>query len=119
MIKIKLLDVQLDEDNNATFGTCDICMSYGHYVQQPTYIFQDVDTNETYTIEGYWWDWGDYDELVVDNVIDFADWISQQDFEDIKWEGSGDIFTFGWLQEVVWEYDKVQRAKRETEGYKW
>lgn len=115
MIKLKLIDVKLDIDTNATFGTCELCMSYGHTVEQPTYIFEDVATKETYIVDGYWWSWGDYDSVTVDNVIDFADWISQQDFEDIKWEDSGEIFTYEWLQYVVYEYDKVQQAKRKDE----
>lgn len=119
MIKLKLIDVKLDIDTDATFGTCELCMSYGHTVEQPTYIFEDVATSDIHIIDGYWWSWGDYDDITVDNVIDFADWISQQDFEDIMWEESGEIFTYGWLQHVVYKYDKVQRAEREAKGYKY
>lgn len=119
MIKLKLIDVKLDLDTDASFGTCELCMSYGHTVEQPTYYFEDVATKETHIIDGYWWSWGDYDDITVDNVIAFADWISQQDFEDIKWEGYGEIFTYGWLQYVVYEYDKVQDIEREVKGYKY
>ena len=119
MIKLKLIDVKLDIDTDATFGTCELCMSYGHTVEQPTYIFEDVATKETHIIDGYWWSWGDYDDITVDNVIAFAYWISQQDFEDSKWEESGEIFTYGWLQSVVYKYNKVQRAEREAKGYKY
>lgn len=113
MIKLKLIDVKLDIDTDATFGTCEYCMSYGHTVEQPTYIFEDVATKETHVIDGYWWSWGDYDDITVDNVIDFADWISQQDFEDSKWEE--EPFGYWWLQEIVYEYDKVQQAKQKDE----
>ena len=113
MIKLKLIDVKLDIDTDATFGTCELCMSYGHTVEQPTYYFEDVATGNIHIINGYWWSWGDYDDITVDNVIDFADWISQQDFEDSKWEE--EIFTYNWLQEIVYEYDKVQQAKRKDE----
>lgn len=113
MIKLKLIDVKLDIDTDATFGTCEYCMSYGHTVEQPTYIFEDVATKETHVIDGYWWSWGDYDDITVDNVIDFADWISQQDFGDSKWEE--EIFSYWWLSEVVDEYDKVQQLKRKAE----
>ena len=119
MIKLKLIDVQLDIDTDTTFGTCELCMSYRHTVEQPTYIFEDVATKETHVIDGYWRSWGDYDDITVDNVIAFADWISQQDFEDIEWEESGEIFTYGWLQDVVDEYNTVQRAEREAKGYKY
>lgn len=111
MIKLKLIDVKLDIDTDATFGTCDLCMSYGHTVEQPTYYFKDVATGDIHVIDGYWWSWGDYDDITVDNVIDFADWISQQDFE--EWEDSSEIFSYYWLQEVVYEYNQVQRAERE------
>ncbi|ACP41694.1 hypothetical protein [Lactococcus phage P087] len=119
MIKLKLIDVKLDIDTDATFGTCELCMSYGHTVEQPTYIFEDVATKETHIIDGYWWSWGDYDDITVDNVIAFADWISQQDFDNIMWEESGEIFTYEWLQHVVYKYNKVQRAEREAKGYKY
>ena len=117
MIKIKLIDVKLDIDTDATFGTCELCMSYGHTVEQPTYYFEDVATGDIHVIDGYWWSWGDYDEITVDNVINFADWISQQDFE--EWEDSSEIFSYYWLQEVVYEYNQVQRAERERKGYKY
>lgn len=114
MIKLKLIDVKLDIDTDATFGTCELCMSYGHTVEQPTYYFEDVATGDIHVIDGYWWSWGDYDDITVDNVIAFAEWISQQDFEDIKWEEE-EIFSYWWLSTVVEEYDKVQRAKRKDE----
>lgn len=113
MIKLKLIDVKLDINTDARFGTCELCMSYGHTVEQPTYIFEDVATKQTHVIDGYWWSWGDYDDITVDNVIAFAEWISQQDFEDSKWEE--ELFSYNWLQEVVEEYDKVQQAKRKDE----
>lgn len=115
MIKLKLIDVRLDIDTDVTFGTCELCMSYGHTIEQPTYYFEDVATGDIHIIDGYWWSWGDYDDITVDNVIAFAEWISQQDFEDNKWEDSEEIFTYYWLQEVVEEYDKVQQTKRKDE----
>lgn len=114
MIKLKLIDVKLDIDTDARFGTCELCMSYGHTVEQPTYFFEDVATGDIHVIDGYWWSWGDYDDITVDNVIAFAEWISQQDFEDSKWEEE-EIFSYWWLSTVVEEYDKVQRAKRKDE----
>lgn len=109
MTKIKLLDVRLNEDRNATFGTCELCMSYGHFISQPTYIFEEVATGKVVEVEGYWWDWGDYDEVIINNVIDFADWISQQDFDDEIDDYS--MYTYGWLTNIVWKYDEFQRAK--------
>lgn len=107
MVKINLVDVQLDEEFDATFGTCELCMSYGHYVSQPTYVFKRLDTNEEVRVEGYYWDWGDYDEITIDNVIDFASWISNQEFEDEDY-----LFSYGWLHSLVYDYYEFQESKK-------
>lgn len=107
MVKINLVDVQLDEEFGATFGTCELCMSYGNYVAQPTYIFKRLDTNEEVRVEGYEWDWGDYDEITIDNIIEFANWISSQEFVD-----DDDLFSYGWLHDLVYDYYEFQESKK-------
>lgn len=110
-MKLKLIDVRLDEDFHADFGTCEVCMSTG-YAAQPTYIFED-ENGITHEVEGYYWSWGDYDEINVDNVINFADWVAKQDFSDsltiadVKWDifDVYSIFDYYWLQSIVQAYN--------------
>lgn len=111
-MKLKLIDVQLDEDFHAEFGTCDLCMSTG-YAAQPTYIFEDENGIRT-EVDGYWWSWGDYDDITVDNAIDFAAWVAEQDFSDtvkevnVRWDTYDQypIFDWGWLQAIVQAYNE-------------
>lgn len=100
-MKIKLIDVETTEDNDVTFGTCEMCMSYGHTTYEPVYIFQLGDDEDNLVkVDGYWWSWGDYSELMVDNVIAFADYISQQEFPDDT------ELTYGWLEYLTWDYQE-------------
>ena len=111
-MKLKLIDVRLDEDFHAKFGTCDLCMSTG-YAAQPTYIFEDENGIRT-EVEGYYWSWGDYDEINVNNVIDFAAWVAEQDFSDtlkeveVRWDtyNQHSIFDGGWLRAIVQAYNE-------------
>ena len=34
------------------------------------------------TIETYYWNWGDYSETSVDNVVDLSAWLSEQELSD-------------------------------------
>lgn len=110
-MKIKLIDVRLDEDFHAEFGTCELCMSTG-YAAQPTFIFEDENGIKT-EVDGYTWSWGDYDEINIDNVIRFAEWISKQDFTDtvkvdnVRWgyDDEYSIFDYEWLQAIVYAYN--------------
>lgn len=111
-MKLKLIDVRLDEDFHAEFGTCDLCMSTG-YAAQPTYIFEDENGIRT-EVEGYYWSWGDYDEINVNNVIDFAAWVAEQDFSDtlkeveLRWDTVAEyaLFDWGWLGAIVQAYNE-------------
>lgn len=100
-MKVKLIDVESNH-REAKFGTCELCFSYGT-VDEPVYHFEK-ETGEQFTIDGYWWSWGDYGELLVDNVIRFAEYIGNQDYS----EDEG--FDYYWLSDQIYNYNKERQA---------
>ncbi|WP_443095054.1 hypothetical protein [Rothia koreensis] len=84
----------------ADVGTCDLC--YGSmWVEEPVYVFQDADTGETKHINGYLWSWGDYFDLLLDNIPSFAEWVQHQ--PDLTLDQLED---FGDLQQLVYRMDE-------------
>lgn len=98
-MKIKLIDMQVnDPDTEVVFGTCELCMSTG-YAAEPIFKFQDAN-GKKFEVNGYWWDWGDYDDLWIDNVVNFDAWLIKQDFPaDIA-----DTANYGWLDDLTEKY---------------
>lgn len=95
-MKLQLIDVKTEEEE-AQFGTCELCFSYG-YVDNPTYIFKKSN-GDLVKIDGYWWDWGDYDEVSIDNAINFNEWLEHQEYN------KGREFDTDWLVDAFWKYD--------------
>ena len=62
------------------FGTCELCFSYG--VANNPYMVLEFPDGTQVTVETHCWDWGDYWEYSVDNVVDFSAWLSEQDLSD-------------------------------------
>lgn len=101
-MKVKLIDV-VSNHREAEFGTCELCFSFGT-VDEPVYHFEK-ETGEKFSIDAYWWSWGDYYEILVDNAIRFAEFISKQDYsEDTEFE-------YSWLSSQVYAYEAEQRAE--------
>lgn len=85
--------------HTAEFGTCELCFSIGT-VDDPVFIFEMADGSKV-EIDGYYWSWGDYEEIYIDNVISFAAYISTQEFpEDTD-------FNYSWLHETVDLYEEA------------
>lgn len=82
-MKLKLIDVQMD-GHEAETGTCDFCMGT-MWVDEPVFIFEK-ENGERVEVDGYYWSWGDYSEPwdmdEIDNVIEFAAWLSGIDFKE-------------------------------------
>ena len=74
---MKLVDVKYNHEGNVTFGTCEMCFSVGS-VDNPTFIFEDEDG--MFEVDGYRWDYiyGDYFEVEVSNVVEFAAFVASQ-----------------------------------------
>ena len=76
---IKVIDIGSNQEETQ-FGTCELCFSYG--IADNPYMVLEFPDGTQVTHNTYYWDWGDYHESSVDNVIDFSAWLSEQDLED-------------------------------------
>ena len=104
-MKIKLIDYQEDFKIETT-GTCEMCFGTMG-CSNPVFTFQK-ENKEKVEVNGYYWDWGDYSSVeTIDNVIDFADYIC-----DIEFQEDEDLFSFWWLDNLVSEYNSTLRSKR-------
>lgn len=76
---IKVIDIG-SNPRRTQFGTCELCFSYG-VADNPYMVIEFPDRTQT-THETYYWDWGDYWEYNVDNVVNFSAWLSERDLTD-------------------------------------
>lgn len=98
-MKIKLIDVDCSEAQEEITGTCELCFN-SMYCDNPYYIFE-LENGEKLRLAGFEWDWGDYDEVEIGNIVDFGDWIAKQEFPDDT------EFDYNWLWEVVQDYNST------------
>ena len=102
-MKIKLIDYQEDFKIETT-GTCEMCFGTMG-CSNPVFTFQK-ENKEKVEVNGYDWDWGDYSSVeTIANVIDFAEYVCDIDFQEDE-----NTFTFGWLDNLVSEYNS-ERGK--------
>ena len=80
-----------------TFGTCELCFSYG--VADNPYIVLELPDGTTHEVNTFMWDWGDYDEYRVDNIVDFSAWLSEQEFT----EADIELIKGGWAAPLLCE----------------
>ena len=85
-MKYKLIDIYSNTEEDVEFGTCELCMYIGDLTTEH-YVFEDEDGMRT-TLEGGEWDWGSYSNYAYRNVnvIDFAEYISTLDIENLELE---------------------------------
>lgn len=76
---IKVIDVGSNPEETE-FGTCELCFSYG--VADNPYMVLEFPDGTQVTVETHCWDWGDYFETTVDNVVDFSAWLSEQELSE-------------------------------------
>jgi hypothetical protein len=76
---IKVIDIGSNPEETQ-FGTCELCFSYG--VADNPYMVLEFPDGTQVTLDTYYWDWGDYFESSVDNVVDFSAWLSEQELSD-------------------------------------
>ena len=100
-MELKLIDYRKEFSIEQT-GTCELCFgTIG--CNNPVFTFQK-ENGEEIKVNGYYWDWGDYSSVeTIANIIDFADYISDIDFQEDE-----NTFTFGWLDNLVSEYNSAK-----------
>ena len=76
---IKVIDVGSNPEETQ-FGTCELCFSYG--VADNPYMVLEFPDGTQATVHTYYWDWGDYFESTVDNVVDFSAWLSERELSE-------------------------------------
>ncbi len=106
---IKAIDVGSNPEETQ-FGTCELCFSYG--VASNPYMVLEFPDGTQVTHDTYYWDWGDYWECYVDNVVNFSEWLSERDLTDEEVEylkGDGTYVLF----ELINEYN--YREEEETD----
>lgn len=79
MLGIKLVDVDTSNARTEQTGTCEICFG-SMWCDNPVLTFENPHGHRL-EIDGYFWDWGDYFELEIDNYLNFSDWLSKQDVD--------------------------------------
>lgn len=98
-MRYTLTDYTTVEKENVTFGTCELCM-YTRNMTEQYFHFTD-ETGETYIVEGFMWDWGDLQEIYIENIPHFAGWVAKQD---VVHPVSDYLNDYEWLSELVSQY---------------
>lgn len=80
---IKVIDIGSNPEETQ-FGTRELCFSYG--VADNPYMVLEFPDGTQVTLKTYYWDWGDYCEVKVGNVVDFSAWLSEQELSDVEVE---------------------------------
>lgn len=79
-------------------GTCDLC--YGTaLVESGSITVEDENGTET-EIPLTDWNWGDFDTIYIDNVVNFSAWLQEREVEPITEE----TYDWSWLSELVEKY---------------
>ncbi len=95
-MKVKLIDVE-NFPEYTEVGSCELCMST-QWVEQPVFIFEKEDGTRV-EVDGYDWQWGHYDQVYIDNVVDFAAFVAKKDFPE------GTVLDHGWLYGLCQDYE--------------
>ena len=104
---IKVIDIGSNPEETQ-FGTCELCFSYG--VADNPYMVLEFPDGTQVTHNTYDWDWGDYFETTVGNVIDFSAWLSEQELSDVEVEDlkSGDKYVLlSLIDEYNWQLEET------------
>ena len=97
-MKYKVIDYFSDVQEEQT-GTCDLCFGTA-WVENGSITVEDENGNKT-EIKLTVWDWGNFDTIYIDNVVNFSAWLQEKDVEPID-----NVDKWSWLDELVEEYCK-------------
>lgn len=92
-MKLKLIDYKTD---------CGFVEIYDGrmWASKPVVTFEMEDGTRK-DVRCYQFRYGDYDEVVINDVEGFGNWVATQDFD------SNTTFTFDWLDDLVDEYLEI------------
>ena len=99
-MKYKVIDYVSDVRKEQT-GTCELCFGTA-WVENGSITVEDENGNQT-NINLTVWDWGDFDTIYIDNVVNFSAWLQARDVEPID-----DVNEWSWLDELVEKYSEEQ-----------
>ena len=85
---IEVIEIGSNPEEEVEFGTCELCFSYG--IADNPYMVLEFPDGTKVTLDTYYWDWGDYCEAKVGNVVDFSAWLSEQELSDEEVEALKD-----------------------------
>lgn len=105
-MKYKVTEYNSDFQEEQT-GTCDLCYSTA-WVENGSITVEDENGKETEILLTVW-DWGDYDTIYIDNVVNFSAWLQEREVKEIR-KGA----EFEWLNSLVMDY-KEEQEERELE----
>lgn len=80
-MKYKVIDVESDYEEVVT-GTCELCMST-EYINHGFLILEDEKGVKFYIPLWNYYGCGYYDEIYINNIVDFSAWLQEQDIEPI------------------------------------
>ena len=100
-MKYKVIDYVSDVQKEQT-GTCELCFGTA-WVENGSITVEDENGNQT-NINLTVWDWGDFDTIYIDNVVNFSAWLQARDVEPITEETNA----WTWLDELVEKYSEEQ-----------
>ena len=103
---IKVIDVGSNPEETK-FGTCELCFNYG--IADNPYMVLEFPDGTQVTVENHCWDFGEYFETTVDNVVDFSDWLSEQELSDERIEylkNDGKYTLIELINEYNWQLEE-------------
>lgn len=87
-----------------TTGTCELCFGTA-WVENGSITVEDKNGKQT-EIKLTYWDWGDYDTIYIENVVNFSAWLQEREVELIE-----DGEEWSWLDELVGLYNQSKNKK--------
>ena len=100
-MKYKVIDYFSDVQEEQT-GTCELCFGTA-WVEEGSITVEDENGNKT-NINLTVWDWGDFDTIYIDNVVNFSAWLQARDVEPITEETN----PWTWLNELAEKYSEEE-----------
>ena len=101
-MKYKVTEYNSDFQEEQT-GTCDLCFGTA-WVENGSITVEDENGTATEIVLTVW-DWGDYDTIYIDNVVNFSAWLQERDVEPIG-EKADSYACWYWLNELVEKYSE-------------